>query len=788
MSNGDRSLAIDFGTSNTAAAVTDPRTGIHTLSLTHHGNLMSSSVFVRSVPVRSLDDILVGDAAVNAADSDPSAFVPSPKRLVSMPAVSVHGTPVPRTALFAAVIGNVYQRALRHNNNAPPSRVVLTHPEGWSADLVAVLTDAAAQVGIDPSTVVTVSEPRAAAHFYSHNTPVPAGSAIAVFDFGGGTVDVAILRSTPDDEFEVVTAVGDNGLGGKNFDALVRGWAETQLADLNPELAEYLRGSGPDQLQARRALEESARRAKEVLSDAPSATVTAAGGPWRENLLLTRDEFEDLIAPQIEQAAALVRTALTQGRVPQDRLQAIYLTGGSSRIPLVHSVLGRVGPVATLDDPKTVVVRGALIATARSGRPAAAPTVPVRAPRPADTSNRGRVSGRTLTVLGAVLAVIAAAIGVVVYWPDFRSGEGATASGGPAPSPTENDVFTVAAGGWFTCADSLGDVSCWGLNSSGQLGDGTTDSRYSPVSVELPGPASALGTGREHTCASLDDGETYCWGYNTFGQLGTGTTDPSAEPVRIDMPAAVSALSAGEDHTCALTEGGEGYCWGRNTNGQIGEEGTDLIESPYRIDLPTMTSLAAGGNHTCASTVIGDVFCWGANTSGQLGRGYTNDSDVAIADPLQVELPGRAAFVAAGRGHTCAALEDARTYCWGDNGWGQLGDGTSDSHPEPVQTSMAGRVVALSASLRHTCALTEDGVVSCWGTADWGQHTSAPGTLSTAASRVTLPAAATTITTGAVHTCATTVDEEVFCWGENGNGELGNESTTASAVPVRVPV
>ncbi|MGN5240460.1 Hsp70 family protein [Rhodococcus sp. SJ-3] len=787
MSIGQWSLAIDFGTSNTAAAVTDARTGIHTLSLTHQSNLMVSSVFVRSVPVRSLGDILVGDAAVNAADSDPGAFVPSPKRLVSLPAVSVRGTPVPRAALFAAVIGTVYHRALRHSNSVPPSRVVLTHPEGWSADVVAVLTDAAAQAGIDPSTVVTVSEPRAAAHFYSRSTPVRAGSAIAVFDFGGGTVDVAILRSTPDAEFEVVTAIGDNGLGGKNFDALVRNWAESQLADLNPELAEYLRGSGPDQLQARRALEESARRAKEVLSDAPSATVSAAGGPWRENLLLTRGEFEDLIAPQIEQATALVRAALTQGRVPHDQLQAIYLTGGSSRIPLVHSLLGQVGPVATLDDPKTVVARGALAATGRSGRPAAAPTVPVRAPRRAETSNRNRISGRALTALGAVVAVIAAAVGVAVYWPDSDDGEGAVASGGSASTPAQNDVFTVSAGGWFTCADSRGDVSCWGLNASGQLGDGTTDSRYSPVPVELPSPASALGTGREHACAALDDGTTYCWGYNTFGQLGVGTTDPSTEPVRIDMPASVTALSAGEDHTCALTDGGEGYCWGRNTNGQAGEEGTELIESPRRIDLPTMTSLAAGGNHTCASTVVGDVFCWGANTSGQLGRGYTNDSDVAIADPLQVKLPAAATFVVAGRGHTCAALEDDRTYCWGENGWGQLGDGTTDSRSEPVQASLSG-AVALAASLRHTCAVTDDGAVSCWGTTDWGQHTSAPGSVSTEATSVTLPAAATTLTTGAVHTCATTVDEQVFCWGENGNGELGNESTTASAVPVRVPV
>ncbi|NLV78666.1 MAG: Hsp70 family protein [Rhodococcus sp.] len=782
MTTAPWSLAIDFGTSNTAAAESAPAGPVRALPLSHQGNAMPSAVYVRTVPVRSADDILVGDAALNAADADPAGFVPAPKRLVGTGAVPVRGTPVDPTDAVAAVLGDAYRRALRHHNAVPPERVVLTHPEAWPRDLVAVLTTAAGRAGIDPSTVTTVSEPRAAAHFYTRAAPMPPGSALAVFDFGGGTVDVAILRATDAGTFDVVAARGDNTLGGKTFDALVSRWALDRIADRDPELAGLVQGTDPAGLAARRALDDSARRAKEVLSGNPSATVTVAAGHRRENLLLTRSEFDDLVAPKILEAAALVREALSSARVPQGALQAIYLTGGSSRIPLVHQALSEIGPVATLDDPKTVVARGALVATARPD-PRTVPMAPSpeRAPAPREPARGAR---RTAAVLIAVVASIVAAVGVAVWWPDGASRT--AAAPGPAETP---DVFTAAAGGWHTCADRRGEVSCWGFNTSGQLGDGTVDTRYSPVSVSLPAPAVALGSGREHSCAVTDTGDTYCWGYNTFGQLGDGTDDQRSQPVRVvDLPTGVSSLSAGEDHTCALTDDGGGYCWGRNDNGQVGDERYDRHERPQRVDLPTLSSLAAGGNHTCASTVVGDVFCWGANTAGQLGRGHTNDADVAVPDPLKVELPAPATYVVAGREHTCAVLESGRTYCWGGNGWGQLGDGTTDSSAVPVESVLTGRAVSLAAGTRHTCAVTDDGVASCWGTEDLGRNTSAPGQHSSIPTAVGLPAAAVTITVGTAHTCATTVDAELFCWGENGNGELGNESTTASATPVRVTV
>lgn len=783
MRTGPWSLAIDFGTSNTAAAESRPSTEARTLPLGHQGNLMPSAVYIRSVPIRSADDILVGDAALNAADADPAGFVPAPKRLVGAPAVAVHGTPVDPVDPVAAVLRATYRRALRHFNATPPSRVVLTHPEAWPPDLVRVLTEAAGRAGIDPSVVDTISEPRAAAHYYTRAAALPPGSALAVFDFGGGTVDVAVLRATDDGTFDVVAARGDNTLGGRTFDALVSRWAQDRIADQDPDLARFLQGTDREALAARRALDESARRAKEVLSDNPSATVTVTGGHRRVNLLLTRGEFDELIAARIDDAAALLRAALAAAQVPQGALHAIHLTGGSSRIPLVHTVLSEIGPVATLDDPMTVVARGALIATARP----TSPTVPMISPSarataaPAGSGSAARPGTRRAAgILVAVVALIAAAAGVAVWWPD-RAPQATTA--GPAVAP---EVFTAAAGGWHTCAGNAGDIRCWGFNTSGQLGDGTLDTRYAPVPVSLPGAAVAVGSGREHSCAVTTTGDTYCWGYNTFGQLGDGTTEQRSSPVRVDVPSGAASLSAGEDHTCALTGDGEGYCWGRNTDGQLGDDRDDQHEAPQRIDLPTLTSLAAGGNHTCAATVVGDVFCWGANTSGQLGRGHTNDSGVAIPDPLKVDLPGPAEFVAAGREHTCAVLDGGRTYCWGDNSWGQLGDGTTAPSAEPVGSVVDGPVIALAAGTRHTCAVTDGGGVTCWGSDDLG--TTAPGGRSGVPAAVPLPAEAVTVTAGIAHTCAATVDDELYCWGENGNGQLGDESTTSSEVPIRVPV
>lgn len=216
-------LGIDFGTSNTAAAHSGATSGaVETLALSHTSNVMSSAVFVDTP-----DRIAVGDVAINSAERNPASFVPSPKRLIGGPSmIEVNAYSLPAYALVGAVLRSVLARAGAAHAGQPPAHLVLTHPEAWSPTQIQVLRDGAVYAGADPARISTISEPRAAAQHYSRSHAVDPGAKIAVFDFGGGTLDIAVLAATGNGTFDVLAARGDNGLGGKNFDAMIRRWVE----------------------------------------------------------------------------------------------------------------------------------------------------------------------------------------------------------------------------------------------------------------------------------------------------------------------------------------------------------------------------------------------------------------------------------------------------------------------------------------------------------------------------------------------------------------------------------
>ncbi len=284
----------------------------------------------------------------------------------------VRGQDVPVAHTIASVLRTVYNQALPRHNNHPPAEVVLTHPEAWSQRELDVLRHAASLAGLGGS-VSLISEPRAAAFYYSrqHDAKIVKGSTIAVFDFGGGTLDIAVLTATSEWTFEVIRAGGDNTLGGKNLDATVARWVDERLRDDDPDLAAWLRT--PDGLDARRTLDDQIRRAKELLSEHPSATIRVTGNGADLTFTITRDEFEQLIEPQITRGVQLAAQVLRDAGVDRSGLQALYLTGGSSRIPYVHRRLSELGSIATLDDPKTVVAKGAagFVAGGRTTEPAA---------------------------------------------------------------------------------------------------------------------------------------------------------------------------------------------------------------------------------------------------------------------------------------------------------------------------------------------------------------------------------------------------------------------------------
>ena len=288
---------------------------------------------------------------------------------------------------------------------------------------------------------------------------------------------------------------------------------------------------------------------------------------------------------------------------------------------------------------------------------------------------------------------------------------------GNLATKTANDVFTaVSAGNHHTCGlTTLGGVKCWGHNAYGQLGDNSTTQRLTPVSVSgLTSGVTAVAAGSNHTCALTAGGGVKCWGNNLSGQLGDGTTTNRTTPVDVSgLTSGVIAISAGESHTCALTTTGGVKCWGYNGSGQLGTGLPANSNIPVQVSGLTggVAAITAGAYHTCALLTGGGVKCWGYNIYGQLGMGDSNNRILpAVISGLS------AAAISAGQYHTCALTTGGAVMCWGSNSNGQLGDNSTTQRLAPVGVSgLASGVSAISAGQNHTCALTMGGGVKCWG-------------------------------------------------------------------------
>ncbi len=295
--------------------------------------------------------------------------------------------------------------------------------------------------------------------------------------------------------------------------------------------------------------------------------------------------------------------------------------------------------------------------------------------------------------------------------------------------PSEVSAVSVAAGFTHSLAiGSDGNLYAWGDNRVGQLGDGTTTSRNTPVRVILPSGVSAVSVaaGFEHSLAIGSDGNLYAWGYNSSGQLGDGTKTDRNTPVQVFLPSGVSAVSvsAGDSHSFAIGSDGNLYAWGNNSIGQLGDGTTTSRNTPVQVILPSgvsAVSVAAGNLHSFAISSDGKLYAWGDNGVGQLGDGTTTDRNT----PVQVFLPIGVSVVsvAAGSFHSLAIGSDGKLYAWGQNGAGELGDGTRTGRNTPVQVILPSGVSAVSvaAAGRHSLAIGSDGKLYAWGLNNFGQ-------------------------------------------------------------------
>ncbi len=335
------------------------------------------------------------------------------------------------------------------------------------------------------------------------------------------------------------------------------------------------------------------------------------------------------------------------------------------------------------------------------------------------------------------------------------------------------DITSLDSGDTHACIVLTdGTVRCWGKNLNGELGDGTSGGfRNVPVIVSGLTNVQAVSAGEAFSCALKTDGTVWCWGQNTYGQLGNGTSVNSLAPVAVPGLTGVTALAAGSVHLCVRKNDGTARCWGLNSSGQLGNGTTTSSSSPVTVSgLSGVVALASGVYHSCALLGGGTVKCWGSNVNGQLGDGSLLNRSM----PVDVGSLAGVSSMGAGGHHTCAILSDGTARCWGRNSNGQLGDGSYTQAASPVTVTGLTGAVSIGGGVEHSCAALGGGAVKCWG-ANWvGQL--GDGTETGAVLPVTVSglSSATSVSLGLDFSCAVTGPGRVRCWGANVDGQLGD--------------
>ncbi len=406
-------------------------------------------------------------------------------------------------------------------------------------------------------------------------------------------------------------------------------------------------------------------------------------------------------------------------------------------------------------------------------------------------------------------------------------------------SGSKNDSSTTY--GFSLAVGSDGNAYAWGDNRYGQLGDGTTTERHTPVMVRKPDretypdlPADftyvQVSAGSYYSLALGSDGYVYAWGYNNYGQLGNKTKSNSSKPIRVRDPAnpedankglQATQVSAGYSHSLAVGSDGYAYAWGYNEYGKLGNNTSDdLSDVPVHVRDPAdvskglkATQVNAGWRHSLAIGTDGYAYAWGYNKNGQLGNGKTSSTN-ANPVPVRVRNPAnpddeskglQATQVSAGYSHSLAVGNDGCAYAWGFDYCGQLGNNSTTDSTVPVHVrdpanpddeSKGLQATQVDGGYEHSLALGNDGYAYAWGENDKGQlgNNTTSGyyyPVKVLASEQSTSKAgpwlhAVRIIAGDQHSLAIDTDGNTKTWGRNDSGRLGDGTTNNKSAPVPV--
>ncbi|MBA4383898.1 MAG: hypothetical protein C0410_04125 [Anaerolinea sp.] len=318
----------------------------------------------------------------------------------------------------------------------------------------------------------------------------------------------------------------------------------------------------------------------------------------------------------------------------------------------------------------------------------------------------------------------------------------------------------IVAGLGHTCMTAgNSEVLCWGLNASGQVGDGTNDNQLKPVFVKDLNEVVDLTAGSLHTCALKSNGEVWCWGENESGQVGNGATTDTSLPVFVDgLPDKAIDITGGEEFTCALLKNMDVWCWGENGLGQLNDGSTINRTKPVKSLLNKLQNAIAAGQEALLGDAAGSVDAWSAEQA------------------TLVQEMGNSLFLFGDRWNMggCAINFNGQVKCWNNDPLSKFIEGSKPAYM--VETG-----------INHGCSLNADGTTSCWGDNQYGQLGNGTNQESTSAVLTTGISEAKEIGIGRNHSCVLVGEgNTAMCWGENTYGQLGNDSTIDSNLPVYV--